>query len=152
MNLYALIALAAFLRIAGEEHQAQMKALEGRWFAGVWTFNANLALIVDLENPLGVLEIADGVATFRWRSGAPERWSYTLDRSPAKKTMDLTVSDGPDQGKVRQAIYEIRPNLYDGYYLYLCIAQPGMRRPSEFVDKPEAGWQLYTFARYPGMR
>jgi hypothetical protein len=66
--------------------------------------------------------------------------------------MDLTVTDGPDRGKVRQAIYAIRPPPYDGYYLDLCIAAPGAARPGEFVDNPAAGWQLYTFARYPGMR
>jgi uncharacterized protein (TIGR03067 family) len=149
MNLHALIALSAFLPIAGDVHQAEMKALEGRWFAGVWSFSGNRVLVVDLKNPRGVLEIAAGTAAVRWQIGAVERWSYSLGKTRGPRTMDLTVSDGTDQGKVRQAIYEIRPNLYGGYYLDLCIAEPGMSRPSEFVHKPEAGWSLYTFARYP---
>jgi uncharacterized protein (TIGR03067 family) len=165
MNRYALMALAACMLIAGdapksvfprlakERPPGAMKALEGCWFGGVWIFNGDRTLAVDLGNPRCVLEFADGVALLRWHTGRAERWSYTLDKTRVPKTIDLTVSDGPDKGKIRQAIYEIRPSPYGGgYYLYLCIAEPGAGRPREFVDKPDAGWQLHTFARYPGLR
>jgi uncharacterized protein (TIGR03067 family) len=151
MNRYALMALAACLLIAGDAPKGDMNALEGRWFGGAWTCNGDWALVVNLKNPVCVLEIADGMAALRWHTGAAERWSYALDKARVPKTIDLTGIDGPDKGKVRQGIYEIRPNPYDGYYLYLCIAEPGARRPTEFVDKPERGWQLHTFARYPGL-
>jgi uncharacterized protein (TIGR03067 family) len=133
MNRYALMALATCLLMAGDAPMDDMKALEGRWFGGVWTCNGAWMLVVDLKNHSSVLEIADSMATLRSRTGATERWSCTLDKTRVPMTMDLTVLDGPDKGKVRQGIYEIRPNPYGGYYLFLCIAEPGVRRPSEFV-------------------
>jgi uncharacterized protein (TIGR03067 family) len=190
MNRYAMMALAACLLIAGdapksvfprlakERPPGDMKALEGCWFGGAWTCNGAWALVVNLENPVCVLEFADGVALLRWHTGRAERWSYTLNETRVPKTIDLTVIDGPDKGKVRQGIYEIRPSLYGGgYYLYLCIAEAGVSRPGEFVwdtdwrrrpwpsiaepgtdrpsesaHKPEGRWELHSFARYPGLR
>ena len=150
MHGYLLAALAACLLIAGDAPSGDMSALEGRWPGGVWVFSGDLTLVVDIKNPVSVLEISDGTATLRSCSGGTERWAYALDKSREPKTIDLTVLDGPDQGKVRRAIYQIKPNRYGGgYYLSLCIAGPGASRPSEFVHKPEAGWQLHSFARYP---
>ena len=152
MNRHTLMAVAACLLIAGDAPQGGMAALEGRWFGGVWTCNGDWALIVDVQNPWSVLEMTNATATLQYRTGSTERWSYTLDTTRTPRAIDLIVLDDPDKGKVRQGIYEIRPNRYKGYSLSLCVAEPGRERPIEFLHKPDQGWHLHSFARYPDVR
>jgi uncharacterized protein (TIGR03067 family) len=149
MNRHALMSLAACLLVAADAPMDGMDKLEGRWLGGVWVCNSRWDFVVDLKNPFSALEVTADVVTLRSRTAATARWSYTLDTARTPKAIDLTAVDGPEKGITRRAIYEIRPIDPGGYYLSLCIAEPGVDRPGEFVDRPEAGWRLHSFARYP---
>jgi uncharacterized protein (TIGR03067 family) len=149
MNRYVIAALAACLLSAAEAPKDGMDKLEGRWFGGVWTCNGDWALVVNVKNPVSVLEIGDRTATLRTRSLGTEHWSYTLDTTKTPKTIDLTVIEGPDKGKIQRGIYEIRANRHGGFYLYFCVARPGKDYPGEFVDEPDRGLYFHSFARYP---
>jgi uncharacterized protein (TIGR03067 family) len=68
--------------------------------------------------------------------GAPDKGTYTLDSTSKPKSMTITGTEGPNQGKTFPAIYELK-----GDTLRICYDLSGAKRPSEF--KSIAGTRLY---------
>jgi uncharacterized protein (TIGR03067 family) len=60
-----------------------------------------------------------------------------LDASKSPKTIDVTMTDGPNKGAVLLGIYEI-----DGDTLKVCFDLEGKKRPTEF--KSAAGSQIFV--------
>jgi uncharacterized protein (TIGR03067 family) len=56
-----------------------------------------------------------------------EAATQKIDSSKSPKTMDVTVTEGPNKGKVYLAIYEI-----NGDTLKVCFDPEGKKRPTEF--------------------
>jgi len=56
--------------------------------------------------------------------------TFTLDPSKKPKTIDYTITDGPNKGKMQLGIYE-----FDGELVRFCFAPPGKDRPKEFASK-----------------
>jgi uncharacterized protein (TIGR03067 family) len=145
MRRFLLTGLVSLSLVAADTPESDMGRLEGRWYGGVWSCNGDWALVVDLKDPVQVLDIAENTATLRTRkSGSPKRWSYTAMPNRAPKAIDLTDETGTQRG-----IYKIERNRYGGYYLSLCVAEPGAGRPERFEHAPKGGGRLYSFARYP---
>lgn len=54
-----------------------------------------------------------------------------LDPSKSPKTIDMTLTEGPNKGAVMLGIYEI-----DGDTLKACFDPQGKKRPTEFKSAP----------------
>jgi len=68
-----------------------------------------------------------------------------LDLKTTPKTMDITGTNGPNEGKTIQAIYELK-----GDSLTVCYAPEGKVRPSEFRTSADSNLYLVTYKRvYP---
>ena len=66
----------------------------------------------------------------------PDLGTYTIDSGSKPKSMDITGTEGPNQGKTFPAIYELK-----GHTLRICYDLSGAKRPTEF--KSVAGTKLY---------
>ena len=66
----------------------------------------------------------------------PDRGTYTLDATTKPKSITVTGTEGPNNGKTFPAIYEL-----EGDTLRICYDLSGAKRPTEF--KSVAGTQLY---------
>src|SRR5580698_1407522 len=66
----------------------------------------------------------------------PDRGTYTIDPGTKPKSMSVTGTEGPNQGKTFPAIYQLA-----GDTLRICYDLSGAKRPTEF--KSIAGTQLY---------
>jgi uncharacterized protein (TIGR03067 family) len=66
----------------------------------------------------------------------PDKGTYTLDSTSKPKSMTITGTEGPNQGKTFPAIYELK-----GDTLRICYDLSGAKRPTEF--KTIAGTKLY---------
>ncbi|HUJ71287.1 MAG TPA: TIGR03067 domain-containing protein, partial [Verrucomicrobiae bacterium] len=66
----------------------------------------------------------------------PDKGTYTIDSTTKPKSMTVTGTEGPNNGKTFPAIYELK-----GDQLRICYDLSGAKRPTEF--KSIAGTQLY---------
>ena len=66
----------------------------------------------------------------------PDRGTYTIDSASEPKSMTITGTEGPNQGKTFPAIYELKGDI-----LRTCYDLSGAKRPTEF--KSVAGTKLY---------
>jgi len=64
------------------------------------------------------------------------------DPSKSPKTMDITGTKGPNQGKTFLVIYELK-----GDELRVCYDLSGKSRPTEFATKPATQLFLVTYRR-----
>jgi len=67
---------------------------------------------------------------------APDRGTYTLDSATKPKSITITGTEGPNNGKTFPAIYELK-----GDTLGICYDLSGAKRPTEF--KSLAGTRFY---------
>ena len=65
-----------------------------------------------------------------------------IDPGKSPKTIDLTVSDGPDKGKTVPGIYHLEEDS-----LKICVSNTGYKRPTEFSSNSVIGHILITFKR-----
>ena len=109
------------------------KAVQGNWkpataeLAGQPMDNAVLKSI-SLKLEHGKYEVFVG--------DEPDRGTYTLDSTGKPKSMTITGTAGPNNGKTFPAIYELK-----GDTLRICYDLSGAKRPTEF--KTIAGTKLY---------
>lgn len=77
---------------------------------------------------------------------APDNGTYTLDAATVPKSITVTGTAGPNQGRTFPAIYEL-----EGDTLRICYDLSGAKRPTEF--KSVAGTKLYlgTYNRGEGV-
>lgn len=66
----------------------------------------------------------------------PDRGTYTLDSTTKPKSMTITGTDGPNNGKTFPAIYELKGDTFR-----VCYDLSGAKHPTEF--KSVAGTLLY---------
>ena len=69
-------------------------------------------------------------------AGKPDKGTYTIDSTTEPRSMTVTGSEGPNNGKTFPAIYELKGDM-----LRICYDLSGAKRPTEF--KSIAGTQLY---------
>ena len=113
------------------------KAVQGNWkpvkaeLAGQPMDDAVLKIIsLKLDN--GKYEVFVGEQ--------PDRGTYTIDATTNPKSMSITGTDGPNNGKTFPAIYELTKGPV-GDTLRICYDLSGEKRPTEF--KTAAGTKLY---------
>jgi len=71
-----------------------------------------------------------------------EGGTLKLDETQKPRTMDATMTEGFEAGKVTRAIYELV-----GDTLRVCYALDGGERPSELATKDGSPWLLITYQR-----
>jgi uncharacterized protein (TIGR03067 family) len=67
---------------------------------------------------------------------------YAIDPTAHPKTIDVTFTEGPEEGKSSYGIYEL-----DGDTYKVCMGLTGKPRPTEFASKPGSGHVLEVLKR-----
>lgn len=115
----------------GRQHNT--KVLQGDWIP----VQAELGGQPMAEAILKTISLQLAESTWLVRVGtAPDRGNYEIDSSTKPKSMTVTGTEGPNQGKTFPAIYELK-----GDTLRICYDLSGAKRPTEF--KSIAGTKLY---------
>ena len=127
------LTIAASLTAFAADPPDDAKAVQGSWtpvkaeLGGQPMTDAVLKSIsLKLEN--GKYDVSVG--------GNPDKGTYTLDSTSKPKSMTVTGTEGPNNGKTFPAIYELK-----GDTLRICYDLSGAKRPTEF--KTSAGTMLY---------
>lgn len=107
---------------------------EVKQFQGTWTFESSET--GGKELPAGelkglILFFEGDKHTVKKGEEVIQVGTQKLDPSKSPKAIDVTVSDGPNKGKVMLGIYEI-----DGDTLKVCFDPQGKKRPTEFKSSP----------------
>jgi len=122
--------------LAGEKADIDKEDLakEVRKFQGAWTFESSEAGGKKL--PIGDLKAL--TLTFEGHKHTVKKGdeviqvgTQKLDPSKSPKTIDVTMTEGPNKGTVMLGIYEI-----DGDALKVCFDPQGKTRPTEFKSTP----------------
>ena len=107
---------------------------EVRKFQGTWTFESSEA--GGKELPAGelkglILTFEGDKHTVKKGDDVLQVGTQKLDPSKSPKTIDVTMTEGPNKGAVMLGIYEI-----DGDTLKVCFDLEGKKRPTEFKSAP----------------
>jgi uncharacterized protein (TIGR03067 family) len=70
--------------------------------------------------------------------------TYTVDPGKNPRTIDITLTSGPDKGKTQLAVYSVLGNT-----LRICGAEPGRERPAGFETRDRPGVILLMLRRLP---
>jgi uncharacterized protein (TIGR03067 family) len=107
---------------------------EVRKFQGTWTFESTVAngkeLPADELKGL-VLTFEGDKHTVKKGDAVIQVGTQKLDPSKSPKTIDVTMTAGPNKGAIMLGIYEI-----DGDTLKVCFDFQGIKRPTEFKSAP----------------
>ena len=137
LSLAILFCAAGFSAFGASVALADDKAdleKEVRKFQGTWTFESSEAggtqlpaddlktLILTFEGDKHTVKKGDEVIQVGIQK---------LDPSKSPKTIDVTMTEGPNKGAVMLGIYEI-----DGDTLRVCFDPQGKKRPTEFKSAP----------------
>jgi uncharacterized protein (TIGR03067 family) len=74
--------------------------------------------------------------------GATSRGTFQLDAVPTPRTLDVTFTEGPEQGKKYLGIYELQEDTWR-----FCRAPAAKGRPTAFAGKAGSGHLLETLER-----
>ena len=137
ISLAALFCAVGFAASAGSDILAGDKAdleKDVRIIQGTWTFESSEAggkalpagelkgLILTFEGDKHTVKKGDEVI---------QVGTQKIDPSKSPKTIDVTMTEGPNKGKVMLGIYAI-----DGDTLKVCFDPQGKKRPTEFKSAP----------------
>ena len=107
---------------------------EVRKFQGTWTIESSVTGGKELPpgDLKGFLLIYEGDKhTLKHRDQVFQVGTQKIDPSKSPKTIDVTMTEGPNKGAVMLGIYEI-----DGDTLKVCFDPQGKKRPTEFKSPP----------------
>ena len=77
--------------------------------------------------------------------GAIYNGTFQTEETNTPRTLDLTFTEGPHQGKKSLAIYELNGDTWK-----MCLAFAGLERPTDFVTAAGSSHALETLQREPG--
>jgi uncharacterized protein (TIGR03067 family) len=129
---------------------AQAEALRGEQeqLQGAWVVVA----AEQQDKPVSAEGLASGRGGLRWaflggrvvfESGDVRvEASYRLGRVRQTKTINVTPTTGPQQGRRLQGIYDLQPGV-----LRVCLNAGRGSRPAEFTAGPGSPWTLLVFHR-----
>jgi uncharacterized protein (TIGR03067 family) len=147
MRLMALaMTLAVGLLLAADDPKPDKLKKEIAKFQGSWTTVSILRNGEDAVPEEGlkqlVLVIEGDKRIIKNGEEVVSRGTYKLDPTKKPKAIDITVAEGPLQGKTVVGIYEI-----DGDTQKICLALEGTERPKVFSSKADSGHLLQVFKR-----
>src|SRR5882672_8334418 len=133
ISLVALFCAVGFAASGGSGTLADEKAdleKEVRKFQGTWTFESSETggkkLPVGELNGL-ILTFEGDKHTVKKGDEVVQVGTQKLDPSKSPKTIDVTLTEGPNKGAVMLGIYEI-----SGDTLKVCFDPEGKKRPTQF--------------------
>jgi uncharacterized protein (TIGR03067 family) len=132
-----LVALACVVGIAASGARSDETAdveKEVKKFQGAWSFESVEAggQKLPADDFKGVVLTFEGQKhTVRKDNEVLQVGTQKLDPSKSPKTIDVTMTEGPNKGTVMLGIYEI-----DGDTLKVCFDPEGKKRPTEFKSAP----------------
>ena len=131
--LYIYLTVAASLTAFAADPPDDAKAVQGSWTPtkaelGGQPMTEAVLKSISLKLDHGKYEVSVG--------GNSDKGTYTLDSASKPKSMTITGTEGPNNGKTFPAIYELK-----GDALRICYDLSGAKRPTEF--KSMAGTKLY---------
>ncbi len=137
ISLAALFCAVGFTTPSGSGTLADDKVdleKEVRKFQGTWTFESSES--GGKELPAGelkglILTFEGDKHTVKKGDEVVQVGTHKLDPSKSPKTIDVTMTEGPNKGTVMLGIYEI-----DGDTLKVCFDLQGKKRPTEFKSAP----------------
>jgi uncharacterized protein (TIGR03067 family) len=144
MKLHFLTILTAVLLLGAapgrDTARGDSESLEGTWSLVSVEINAQPLSMDKLKDSRLVVK---GVS-YSFRLGdARLAMTYKLDPGKSPKTLDLTLTEGPDKGKTYHAIYRL-----EGDTLTICRSvEPDKERPTEFATMPGSGLMLVVWKR-----
>jgi uncharacterized protein (TIGR03067 family) len=130
MFSHTLPAFALLLSGAGEP-TGDLKKMQGAWEAV--SFVVEGKELPEKERKTLKLVVKGDRGTFTM-DGKEVHGQYALDESASPRAIDITITEGPDKGKKKLGIYEIK----DGT-LRLCAGPLGGKRPAKFASTPGSG-------------
>jgi len=127
------LAVAVSLTAFAADSPADAKAVQGSWTPakaelGGQPMPEAVLKTISLKLEKGKYDVLVG--------DKPDKGTYTIDSTSKPKSMTITGTEGPNQGKTFPAIYEIK-----GDTLRICYDLSGAKRPTEF--KSVTGTKLY---------
>ena len=127
------VIFATLMTVPAAETPDDTKAVQGNWKPvkaelGGQPMGEDILKTISLKLENGNYEVFVGEH--------PDRGTYTLDSSTLPKSITVTGTEGPNQGRTFPAIYELK-----GDTLRICYDLSGAKRPTEF--KSVAGTKLY---------
>ena len=136
-SLLALFCAVGFTASGGSGGRADDQAdldKEVKKFQGTWTIESSvtggMAIRADLLK--GLIGIYEGDKhTVKMGDKVIQVGTQKIDPSKSPKTIDVTMTEGPNKGAVMLGIYEI-----DGDTLKVCFDPQGKKRPTEFKSAP----------------
>ncbi len=145
MKLRMLGLLIVGLVIAADEGKDSAAKKERQQLEGSWTM---VSMVRNGEKTEGeeakkfTLVVDGDKYVLKNEDSAIGRGTTKIDPSKTPKTIDIMPSEGENEGKTEQGIYELNGDDYK-----ICFAGPEGRRPTEFESKADSGVTYVIFKR-----
>jgi uncharacterized protein (TIGR03067 family) len=123
------VACLVFMPVRTQYAEDDKKTIEGSWIAVSFELGGQKLPEASFKDTRLIL--TDGRYTYQNDQG-----TYKINPAGKPKSMDITGTKGPNQGKTFPAIYELT-----GDTLRICYDLGGKMRPSEFTTR--AGTQQF---------
>src|SRR5205085_1844149 len=138
-----LVITVSLFALAGAPADDDAKVVQGTWVPTKAELGGQP--MADAVLKMIRLELGDGKYV-AYVGEEPDKGTYTIDAASKPKSMSITGTEGPNQGKTFPAIYELGRDG-NGDTLRICYDLSGAKRPTEF--KSTAGTKLYlvTYSR-----
>ena len=142
MNRYPAVAIVlGFLAVGVLQSEAvgnDLEKLQGEWAMVSHVANGELD-----EALAGAMRVVDGNEFVITRNDRVLRAArIKLDATKQPKWIDITFTQGPEKGKVRQGIYVLAGDTQQ-----ICYGELNGKRPTQFVSKAASGHRLVVFKR-----
>lgn len=137
VSLAALCCVVGFAALGWSSALADDKAdveKETKKFQGTWTIESSVTggMEIPADQLKGFNVIFEGDKhTLKFGDKVFQVGTQKIDPSKSPKTIDVTMTEGPEKGVVMLGIYEI-----DVDTLKVCFDPQGKKRPTEFKSEP----------------
>lgn len=123
-----------------QDGKNEIAQLEGEW--SMVSGETNGMPMPEIYTKTGKRVARDGVTTISLGGQIYFKATFTIDPATKPKTIDYTMTEGPNKGKKQLGIYEL-----DGERVKFCFAAPGQDRPTDFTAKEGSQRTLSVWKR-----
>jgi uncharacterized protein (TIGR03067 family) len=143
--LIVSLATRAFAQTPAEQLRHEEKKLAGLW--NVIGAEADGKKMSGQQVPHLKLTFKDGRFSVQMDQEKPQEGTYKIDPSKRPKTIDISRTSGPNNGKQQLGIYELMGNS-----LKICACETGNDRPTTFDTTDKPGYTVLILRRSPEAR